>query len=144
MHGILARAHQFVMYNECSHRNLQGSRQPKRYNDITEIIEHSIDVYTTLNIQHLESLKDIVEQMTRVTIRESIPDSFIQSADEVQLIDLPPDDLLQRLADGKVYIPEQAKAAIEHFFNRSNLLNLREIDLRHTVMCSVYNMAQYG
>ena len=90
--------------------------------DIAEILEHGIDVYTTLNIQHFESLKNIVEQMTRVTVRESIPDSFIQSADEIQLIDLPPDDLLKRLADGKVYVPEQAKAAIEHFFTRSNLI----------------------
>lgn len=141
--GILARAPQLVLIDECAHSNLPGSRHPKRYNDITEIIEHGIDVYTTLNIQHLESLKDIVEQMTRVTIRESIPDSFIQSADEVQLIDLPPDDLLQRLADGKVYVPEQAKAAIEHFFNRSNLLTLRELALRHTVMVADDKMAQY-
>jgi len=131
------------LIDECAHSNLPGSRHPKRYNDITEILEHGIDVYTTLNIQHFESLKDIVEQMTHVTIRETIPDSFIQAADEVQLIDLPPDDLLQRLADGKVYIPEQAKTAIEHFFNRSNLLTLRELALRHTVTVADEKMAQY-
>ena len=131
--GILARAPQLVLIDECAHSNLPGSRHPKRYNDITEILEHGIDVYTTLNIQHFESLKNIVEQMTHVTVRETIPDSFIQSANEVQLIDLPPDDLLQRLADGKVYLPEQAKAAVEHFFTRSNLLSLRELALRHAV-----------
>src|SRR5690606_23892814 len=110
--GVLARAPQLVLIDECAHSNLPGSRHPKRYNDITEILEYGIDVYTTLNIQHFESLKDIVEQMTHVTVRETIPDSFIHTADEVQLIDLPPDDLLQRLADGKVYLPEQAKAAV--------------------------------
>ncbi len=131
--GVLARAPQLVLIDECAHSNLPGSRHPKRYNDITEILEYGIDVYTTLNIQHFESLKNIVEQMTHVTVRETIPDSFIHTADEVQLIDLPPDDLLQRLADGKVYLPEQAKAAVEHFFTRSNLLSLRELALRHTV-----------
>jgi two-component system sensor histidine kinase KdpD len=141
--GVLARAPQLVLIDECAHSNLPGSRHPKRYNDITEILEHGIDVYTTLNIQHFESLKDDIEQMTHVTIRETIPDSFIQSADEVQLIDLPPDDLLQRLADGKVYIPEQAKTAVEHFFNRSNLLTLRELALRHTVTVANEKMAQY-
>lgn len=141
--GVLARAPQLVLIDECAHSNLPGSRHPKRYNDITEILEHGIDVYTTLNIQHFESLKDIVEQMTHITVRESIPDSFIQSADEVQLIDLPPDDLLQRLTDGKVYVPEQAEAAIEHFFNRSNLLTLRGLALRHTVTVADDKMAQY-
>lgn len=141
--GILTRAPQLVLIDECAHSNLLGSRHPKRYNDITEILDYGIDVYTTLNIQHLESLKDIVEQMTHVAIRESVPDSFIQSANEVQLIDLPPDDLLQRLADGKVYVPEQAQAAIEHFFTRSNLLTLRELALRHTVAIADDNMARY-
>ncbi|MBM3632610.1 MAG: sensor histidine kinase KdpD [Alphaproteobacteria bacterium] len=131
--GILARAPQLVLIDECAHSNLPGSRHPKRYDDITEILEHGIDVYTTLNIQHFESLKDIIEQMTRITIRETVPDSFTQSADEVQLIDLPPNDLLQRLSDGKIYIPEQAKTAIDHFFTRSNLLNLRELALRQTI-----------
>jgi len=141
--GILARAPQLVLIDECAHSNLHGSRHPKRYNDIMEILEHGIDVYTTLNIQHLESLKDVVEQMTHVVVRETIPDSFIESAGEVQLIDLPPDDLLQRLADGKVYVPEQAKAAIEHFFSRSNLLALRELALRHTVTVADEEMAHY-
>ncbi|MBX9805751.1 MAG: DUF4118 domain-containing protein [Alphaproteobacteria bacterium] len=131
--GVLARAPKLVLIDECAHSNLPGSRHPKRYNDIQEILEHGINVYTTLNIQHFESLKDMVEQMTHITIRETIPDAFIQSADEVQLIDLPPDDLLQRLADGKVYVPEQAITAIENYFNRSNLLSLRELALRHTV-----------
>jgi two-component system sensor histidine kinase KdpD len=141
--GVLARAPKLVLIDECAHSNLPGSRHPKRYNDISEILEQGIDVYTTVNIQHFESLKDIIEQMTHVTIRETIPDSFVQSADEVQLIDLPPDDLLQRLADGKVYVPEQAKEAIEHFFTRSNLLTLRELALRHTVTIADEKMAQY-
>lgn len=141
--GVLARSPQLVLIDECAHSNLPGSRHPKRHNDITEILEQGIDVYTTLNIQHLESLKDIVEQMTHITVRESVPDSFIQAADEVQLIDLPPDDLLHRLADGKVYVPEQAKAAIEHFFSRSNLLTLRELALRHTVTVADGKMTQY-
>ncbi len=141
--GILARSPQLVLIDECAHTNLPSSRHPKRYNDITEILEYGIDVYTTLNVQHFESLKDIVEQMTHITVRESVPDSFIQSANEVQLIDLPPDDLLQRLADGKVYVPEQAKVAIEHFFNRSNLLTLRELALRHTVAVADDKMTRY-
>jgi len=141
--GILARAPQLVLIDECAHSNLPGSRHPKRYNDILEILEHGIDVYTTLNIQHFESLKDIIEQTTHIKIRESVPDSFIQSADEVQLIDLPPDDLLQRLADGKVYVQEQAQSAIEHFFKRPNLLLLRELALRKTTVVADEEMTQY-
>lgn len=141
--GILARAPELVLIDECAHSNLPGSRHPKRYNDIEEILEHGIDVYTTLNIQHLESLKDIVGEITHVKIRETIPNFFIQSAYEVQLIDLPPDDLLQRLADGKIYIPDQVKAASEHFFKRSNLLALRELALRHTITVADDEMAHY-
>ena len=141
--GIIARTPKLVLIDECAHSNLPGSRHPKRYNDIEEILGYGIDVYTTLNIQHLESLKDIIGQMTGVAIRESIPDSFVHSADEIQLIDLPPDDLLQRLADGKVYIPEQVQAAKDHFFSRSNLLALRELALRHTVAVADEEMAEY-
>jgi two-component system sensor histidine kinase KdpD len=141
--GILARAPKLVLIDECAHSNLPGSRHPKRYNDIEEILEQGISVYTTLNIQHLESLKDIVGQMTHITIRESVPDSFVQSANEIQLIDLPPDDLLQRLADGKVYVPEQVQSARDHFFSRSNLLALRELALRHAVVVADREMADY-
>lgn len=141
--GVLTRAPQLVLIDECAHSNIPGSRHPKRYNDIAEILEQGINVYTTVNIQHFDSLKDIVEQMTHVTIRETIPDSFIQSADEIQLIDLPPNDLLQRLADGKVYVPEQAKSAVEHFFTRSNLLTLRELALRQTATVADEKTVQY-
>lgn len=141
--GVLARAPKLVLIDECAHSNIPGSRHPKRYIDIAEILEQGIDVYTTVNIQHFDSLKDEIERTTHVKIRETIPDSFIQSADEIQLIDLPPDDLLQRLADGKVYIPEQAKAAVEHFFSRSNLLELRELALRQTATVADEKTAQY-
>ncbi len=142
--GILSRAPQLVLIDECAHSNLPGSRHPKRYNDIEEILKYGIDVYTTLNIQHIESLKDVVEQMTHITVRESVPDSFFKSANEVQLIDLPPDDLLQRLADGKVYVPDQAKEAIENFFRRSNLLSLRELALRHAITVADDEMSDYN
>jgi two-component system, OmpR family, sensor histidine kinase KdpD len=141
--GVLARAPQLVLIDECAHSNIPGSRHPKRYNDIAEILEQGIDVYTTVNIQHFDSLKDDVEKVTHVKIRETIPDSFIHSADELQLIDLPPGDLLKRLKDGKVYLPEQAQVAIEHFFNDSNLLWLRELALRQTATAADEKTVQY-
>jgi two-component system sensor histidine kinase KdpD len=143
LEGVLARAPQLVLIDECAHSNIPGSRHPKRYNDIADILDEGIDVYTTVNIQHFDSLKDTVEQTTQVKIRETIPDSFIQSADEIQLIDLPPNDLLKRLADGKVYVPEQAKTAIEHFFNERNLLTLRELALHQTASAADVKTAQY-
>jgi two-component system sensor histidine kinase KdpD len=141
--AVLQRKPQLVLVDECAHSNIAGMRHPKRFNDIEEILENGIDVYTTLNIQHIESLKDVISNLTHVAVRETIPDSFFESADEVQLIDLPPDDLLQRLAEGKVYIPEQAKAAVDHFFSKSNLLSLRELALKYAVSVVDEEMSDY-
>src|ERR1051326_602423 len=106
--AILARRPQLAIVDEFAHTNAPGSRHPKRYQDVLELIAAGIDVYTTLNIQHLESPNDVVAQITGVVMRETVPDSAIDEAAEIELIDLPPDELLQRLEEGKVYVPEQA------------------------------------
>ncbi len=121
------RRPQLVLVDEFAHTNAPGSRHPKRYQDVEEILDAGIDVYTTLNIQHLESLNDIVAQVTGVIVRETIPDRVIDEASEIEVIDLPPDELLVRLQEGKVYVPEQAARAIEKFFRKGNLTALREM-----------------
>ena len=113
-----------------AHTNIPGARHPKRYQDVQEILEAGIDVYSTLNVQHIESLNDIVARITGVTVRETVPDTIVQSANAIELIDLPSDELLQRLKDGKVYIPEQARLAVGRFFTPGNLTALRELALR--------------
>jgi two-component system, OmpR family, sensor histidine kinase KdpD len=128
----LQRHPQLVLIDELAHTNASGSRHEKRYQDIDEILSAGIDVYTTLNIQHLESLNDAVAQITGVTVRETIPDHVLDQADEIDLVDLPPDDLLRRLSEGRVYVPEQAARAIERFFRKGNLTALREMALRRT------------
>ena len=128
--AVLRRHPQLVLVDEFAHTNARGSRHPKRFQDVQEILEAGIDVYTTLNIQHLESLNDIVAQVTGVIVRETIPDRVIDEASEIEVIDLPPDELLVRLKEGKVYIPEQASRAIEKFFRKGNLTALREMSLR--------------
>lgn len=128
--AILARKPSLTLVDELAHTNAPGSRHPKRYQDVLELLNAGMDVYTTLNIQHLESLNDVVAQITGVLVRETIPDKVIDEANELELIDLPPDELLQRLADGKVYIPEQAARAIEKFFRKGNLTALREMTMR--------------
>jgi two-component system sensor histidine kinase KdpD len=128
--SVLARRPAIVLVDEFAHTNAPGSRHPKRYMDVEEILAAGIDVYTTLNIQHLESLNDVVAQVTGVTVRETIPDRVIDEASEIEVIDLPPDELLIRLQEGKVYIPEQASRAIEKFFRKGNLTALREMSLR--------------
>ncbi|HUJ79849.1 MAG TPA: sensor histidine kinase KdpD [Nitrospiria bacterium] len=130
--AALARRPQLVLMDELAHTNAPGSRHPKRWQDVVELLNAGIDVYTTVNVQHLESLNDVVTQITGVRIGETVPDSVMEQADDVELIDLPPDDLLQRLKEGKVYIPEQAKLAIENFFRKGNLIALRELALRRT------------
>lgn len=130
--AILARHPALALVDELAHTNAPGSRHPKRYQDVQELLNAGIDVYTTLNIQHLESLNDVVAQITGVLVRETIPDKVIDEASELELIDLPPDELLQRLADGKVYIPEQAARALQKFFRKGNLTALREMTLRRT------------
>ncbi len=128
--GVIARRPQLVLVDEFAHTNAPGSRHAKRYQDVQEILAAGIDVYTTLNIQHLESLNDIVAQVTGVIVRETIPDRVIDEASEIEVIDLPPDELLARLREGKVYVPDQAARAIQKFFRKGNLTALREICLR--------------
>src|ERR1700724_1126858 len=110
--------------------NVSGSRHPKRCQDIDELLAAGIDVWTTLNIQHLESLNDVVQKITRVRVRETVPDRVFENADEIVLVDLPPDELLKRLAEGKVYIQDTAVRAVEGFFKPQNLTALRELLLR--------------
>ena len=126
----LARRPQLVLIDEYAHTNAPGARHPKRYQDAEEMLASGIDVYTTLNIQHLESLNDAVAQVTGIIVRETIPDSALDEATEIKLVDLPPDELLQRLREGKVYVPEQAARATEQFFRKGNLTALREMALR--------------
>ncbi len=128
--AVLAIRPRLVLVDELAHTNAPGSRHPKRYQDVEEILDAGIDVYTTLNIQHLESLNDVVAQITGVTVRETIPDRVIDEATEIELVDLAPAELLQRLKEGKVYVPEMAARAVEQFFNEGNLYALRELSLR--------------
>ncbi len=127
---VLKRRPQLVLIDELAHSNVPGSRHDKRYQDIEEICRHGIDVYTTLNIQHLESLNDVVAQITRVKVRETVPDNVLAQADRIEVVDLAPEDLIQRLKQGKVYMPEQAARAAHHFFAPGNLTALRELALR--------------
>ena len=130
--AIIARRPALALVDELAHSNAPGSRHPKRYLDVQELLTQGIDVYTTLNIQHVESLNDIVAQITRVTVRETVPDSIIDRADDVEIIDLTPDDLIKRLHEGKVYVPTTARRAIENYFSPGNLTALRELALRRT------------
>lgn len=130
--AILARRPKLVLVDELAHTNAPGSRHPKRYLDVAELLAAGIDVYTAVNIQHIESLNDVVAQITHVRVRETVPDSVFNGADAVELIDLTPDDLIQRLRDGKVYVPKQAERALEHYFSPGNLTALRELALRRT------------
>jgi two-component system, OmpR family, sensor histidine kinase KdpD len=130
--AIIARCPQLVLVDELAHTNAEGSRHPKRYLDVEELMSHGIAVYTTVNIQHIESLNDVVAQITHVRVRETVPDAVFDRADAVELVDLTPDDLIQRLKEGKVYVPRQAERALEHFFSPANLTALRELALRRT------------
>ncbi len=128
----LARKPTLILVDELAHSNAPGARHAKRWQDIEELRDASIDVYTTLNVQHLDSLNDVVAGVTGARQSETVPDSVFESADEVELIDLPPDDLLQRLREGKVYVPQQAELAAQNFFRKGNLIALRELALRKT------------
>ena len=128
--AILNRKPQLVLVDELAHTNAPGSRHPKRHLDVEELLECGINVYTTLNIQHIESLNDVVAQITGTKVRETVPDSVIDAVTDIELIDLPPDELIKRLQDGKVYIPDQAQRAIEKFFRKGNLTALRELTMR--------------
>src|SRR3984957_5782138 len=141
--AILQRRPKIVLVDELAHTNAPGSRHPKRYLDVQEILEAGIDVYTTLNVQHLESLNDVVAKITRIRVRETVPDSVLDRADEVELVDLTPEDLIQRLKEGKVYVPEQAERAVKHYFMPGNLTALRELALRRTAQRVDEQMVNY-
>lgn len=140
---ILNRRPVLVLVDELAHTNAPGSRHPKRYLDVEELLNAGIDVYTTLNIQHLESLNDVVAQITGVMVHETIPDRVIDEASELELVDLPPDELLNRLRDGKVYIPDQAARAIRDFFRQGNLTALREMTMRRAAARVENQMRSY-
>jgi two-component system, OmpR family, sensor histidine kinase KdpD len=130
--AALQRRPVIILVDELAHTNAPGSRHAKRWRDVVELLDAGIDVYTTVNVQHIESLNDVVAKITGVVMRETVPDSVFEQADEVELIDLPPDDLLQRFREGKVYMPAQAQEAVENFFRKGNLIALRELALRRT------------
>jgi two-component system sensor histidine kinase KdpD len=128
----LARRPGLLLVDELAHTNAPGCRHAKRWQDIAELVAAGIDVYTTCNVQHIESLNDVVARITGVQVRETVPDAVLEEADEVELIDLPPDDLIQRLKEGRVYVPDQADRAVLKFFRKGNLIALRELALRTT------------
>jgi two-component system, OmpR family, sensor histidine kinase KdpD len=128
--AVLARHPDLAIVDEFAHTNVPGSRHAKRYQDIEELLEAGIDVYTTLNIQHVESLRNVVAQITNVWMRETVPDSAVDLATDIELVDLPPDELLRRLREGKVYVPEQISSATAQFFRKGNLNALRELAMR--------------
>ena len=130
--AALARRPTLILVDELAHTNAPGSRHTRRFQDVEELLAAGISVYTTLNVQHLESLNDVVAQITGIQVRETVPDSILDQADELELADLSADDLLKRLQEGKVYVPEQAARAIEQFFRKGNLIALRELALRRT------------
>ena len=130
--AILKRRPQLVLVDELAHTNAPGTRHPKRYLDVEELIAAGIDVFATLNIQHVESLNDVIARITRIRVRETVPDSVLDQADDIEVVDLSPDDLIKRLNEGKVYVPQQAERAVRHFFSTGNLTALRELALRRT------------
>ncbi|MBS1706460.1 MAG: sensor histidine kinase KdpD [Armatimonadetes bacterium] len=130
--AVLNRKPEAALVDELAHTNSPGSRHAKRWQDVEELLAAGINVYTTVNIQHIESLRDLVAKVTGVFVKETLPDSILEAADEIELIDLPPEQLQQRLREGKVYVPEKIEQALQGFFKRSNLLALRELALRHT------------
>ena len=141
--AILARRPSLVLVDELAHTNAPESRHPKRYMDVEELLVAGIDVYTTLNIQHVESLNDIVAGITKIRVRETVPDSMIDLACDIELIDLTPEDLIARLNEGKVYVPEQAERATRNYFSPGNLTALRELALRRTAQRVDAQMVDY-
>lgn len=130
--AALKRRPELLLVDELAHTNAPGSRHAKRWQDVEELLAAGINIYTTLNVQHLESLNDVIAQITGITVRETLPDAVFEKADEVELVDLAPDQLLERLREGKVYVPKQAEQALKGFFQKSNLTALRELSLRRT------------
>lgn len=141
--AALARKPALILMDELAHSNVAGSRHAKRWQDVDELLAAGIDVYSTVNVQHLESLNDVVSGITGIRVWETVPDKVFDAADEVVLVDLPPDELLQRLQTGKVYLPHQAERAIRNFFRKGNLIALRELALRRTADRVDNQMLQY-
>lgn len=141
--AILKRRPALVLVDELAHTNAEGSRHPKRYLDVEELLAAGIDVYSTLNVQHIESLNDVVARITRIRVRETVPDRVVDAADEVELIDLTPADLIARLSEGKVYVRDQAQRALRHYFSPGNLTALRELALRRTAVRVDEQMRSY-
>ena len=141
--AALARRPELILVDELAHTNVPGARHAKRWKDVEELLHAGIDVFTTLNVQHLDSLNDVVAQVTGVHVRETIPDSVVETADEIELVDLPIKGLLQRLEEGKVYVPDQAQRAMGNFFRPGNLIALRELALRKTAECVDAQMRDY-
>jgi two-component system, OmpR family, sensor histidine kinase KdpD len=140
---ILEKKPEIVLVDELAHTNVPGSRHIKRYQDVEELLNAGINVYSTLNIQHIESINDIVHQITGVEIKETVPDKIIELADKIELVDLPIEELIDRLREGKVYIPEKAKQAMQRFFSEKNLVALREMALRYATVHVDYDMDYY-
>lgn len=141
--AILTKKPELVLVDELAHTNVFGSRHTRRFQDVEEILSAGINVYTTLNIQHIESLNDVVAQVTGVIVRETVPDYIIEQADNIRLIDIPPEDLIQRLKEGKVYIPGQAEQALKKFFRAGNINALRELALRFMASRVDQDMTEY-
>jgi two-component system sensor histidine kinase KdpD len=143
LEAALASKPQLILVDELAHTNAPGLTHAKRWQDVIDLLDAGIDVYTTLNVQHLESVNDIVARITGVTVRETVPDSVFERADEVELVDLAPDDLIDRLREGKVYVPQQAQRAVQNFFQKGNLIALRELALRKVAERVDAQMASY-
>ncbi len=140
--AILERRPKLALVDELAHTNVPGSRHPKRWQDVEELLAAGIDVYSTINIQHVESLNDVVASFTRVRVRETVPDSVLEMA-EIEVVDIPPDELIERLKEGKVYLPHEATRALSHFFSKSNLSALRELALRRAAQAVDAQMLEH-
>ena len=143
LQAALQRKPRLILMDELAHSNVQGSLHQKRWQDVWDLLDAGIDVYTTVNVQHLESLRDVVAQITGIIVQENIPDTILKRADEIEIVDLPPDELIQRLREGKVYVPDQARHAIDRFFRKGNLLALRELALRRVAEHVDADMRRY-
>ena len=143
LEAALAAKPQLILVDELAHTNAPGLTHSKRWQDVLDLLNADIDVYTTLNVQHLESVNDIIARITGVTVRETVPDNVFEQADEIELVDLAPDDLIDRLREGKVYVPHQAERAVQNFFQKGNLIALRELALRKVAERVDEQMASY-
>ena len=141
--AILAAKPELVLVDELAHTNIPGSRHVRRFQDVEELLDNGIHVYTTVNIQHIESLNDIVAKITGIVVRETVPDHILEQADSIQLIDIPPEELIKRLKEGKVYIPDQAAHALKKFFRTGNINALRELSLRFTASHVDQDLVEY-